>query len=125
MKKMSVSVGICLLLVALIAAGALLAGCESRRFSHDPPPGQGSVVVDNWSDDVLHVYFEGYATNDVSRDDYEIYDLAPGVYRVVLDEKSGYRTFRDYVDVLEGQLTVMEVTADSSSTEYKVRIYFD
>ncbi len=109
----------------LLLVSAAVTGCESRRFSHEPPPGQGSVVIDNRSDDILHVYLEGYATNDVSRNDYEIYDLDPGVYRVVLDERSGYRTFRDYIDVLDGQLTIMEVRVGYSSTEYDVRIYFD
>ena len=111
---------------ALAIVSALLTSCETRKFRHDPPSGQGSLIVDNRTGDRLHIYLNGYATNDVSSYDYEICDLDPGVYRVVIDERGGYRTWRGDVDILEGQLTVMDMEVDYyMSQRYSAYIYFD
>ena len=111
-----------MLLSALVM---LLAGCEDGGFKHDPPPGQGSIIVDNQSWDVIHVYIDGYYTNDVGDYDYEAYDRVPGVYRVVLDQKSGNRSYSHDVDVLEGKLTVLEVRINEFDREYDVSMYYD
>ncbi len=111
---------------ALVAAGMLwLAGCGDDSFKHDPPPGQGSIIVDNRSSDVLHVYLSGYYTNDVGDLDYEAYDRDPGLYRVVLDQKNGSRSYSHDVDVIQGKLTVLKVNVDEFSWEYYVQIYYD
>ena len=82
--------------------------------------------MDNKTVDDLLVYISGHHTNDVADFDYEIFDLDPGVYRVVLDEKGGYRTYRGDVDVLEGQLTVLGVRRNYLvSSEYDVVIHFE
>lgn len=114
------------LVVALWAIGLMtLAGCEDGGFKHDPPPGQGSIIADNYSWDVIHVYINGYFANDVGDKDYEAYDRVPGLYRVVLDQKGGARSYSRDVDVIEGKLTVLEVRVDEADWEYDVRIYYD
>jgi hypothetical protein len=111
--------------VAMLAAGiVLLAGCEDGDFKHDPPPGWGSIIVDNRSWDVVHVYVDGIYANDVGDRDYEAYDNLPGVCRVVLDQKGGIRSYSHDVDVIEGKLTVLEVNIDELDWEYDVRIYY-
>lgn len=37
------------------------------------------------------------------------YDLEPGLYRVILEERGGRGTFRDDIDILLGRNTVIEV----------------
>lgn len=115
----------CLVCILFIVAVILPLSCETRRFRHDPPPGQGSLILDNRTGDRLHAYIDGYHVGNVSRYDYEIHDLDPGVYRVVIDERGGYRTWRGDVDVLEGQLTVLALMIDYSYHHYHARIYFE
>lgn len=110
---------------ATLGAALLLAvGCETSRFDHTPPAGQGTLAIDNRTDTDIHVYINGYYTNDVGNYNDQTFDLDPGTYRVVLDEESGDRSFYDDVDVLEDQLTVLEVTS-ASATSYSVRRYID
>ncbi len=111
----------CVLCVAALS----LESCESERFSHEPPLGCGSLIVDNRTGDRLLVYIDGRSMDDVDRYDYEIYDMNPDVIRVVIDERNGFRNWRGDVDILEGQLTVMEIDADYISDEYTALIYFD
>lgn len=118
--------GIFLSCVLVAGFSMALTGCESHSFDHTPPAGKGSIIVDNKTVDDLLVYISGHHTNDVADFDYEIFDLDPGVYRVVLDEKGGYRTYRGDVDVLEGQLTVLGVRRNYLvSSEYDVVIHFE
>ncbi|MBI3985654.1 MAG: hypothetical protein HY343_01935 [Lentisphaerae bacterium] len=103
-----------------------LAGCEEDDFDHQPPAGQGSLIVDNNTYDDIRIYLNGYDTNSVSDYSRRTFDLAPGVYRVVLDQRSGDRTYRDDVDVLVGELTILDVRIGSlQSDEYDVTIRFD
>jgi len=109
----------------LAAALALMAaGCEDDSFSHKPPAGLGSLIVDNHTGDRLEVFINGIESNRVSAYDYEAYDLNPGVHRVVIQERHGSRSYRDDVDILEGKLTVMRVRWFDSYS-YTVDIYFD
>ncbi len=126
-KNKSFKFGIALGSILLTGFFIGLTGCEYDEFDHTPPADQGSLIVNNDSSDDIDIYIDGYYTNDVSNYDYEIFDLDPGVYRLVLDEEDGYRAFSDDVDVLEGQLTIVNVSIDSSysSTEYYVSIYFE
>lgn len=108
-----------------LAGTVFLAGCDDD-FNHHPPAGMGSLIVDNATDNKIYVYLNGYETNSVQYYDYEYYDLNPGVYRVVLEEKNGPRSYRDDVDLLKDQRTVLEVKTDAaSSSYYDVRVYFD
>jgi hypothetical protein len=105
----------------------LAAGCEEHEdFDHDPPPGLGSLVIDNWVADDLDVFLDGEYAGEVDDNSDRIFDLAPGVYRLVLSDDDGDRSFRDDVDVLEGRLTVLTVRyggADSAS--FLVNLRFD
>ena len=111
-------------LAGALAALALVA-CESRDWDHTPPPGMGSLVVDNRASDGLHLYVDGVHTQYVDRGDYEIVDLAPGVRRVVLDQAHGSRAWRGDVDVLDGKLTVLDVADGYGPSTYDVRVTFD
>ncbi|MBU4198921.1 MAG: hypothetical protein KKE37_00665 [Verrucomicrobia bacterium] len=109
----------------MLLSALMMTGCEDGGFKHDLPPGQGSIIVDNHSLDVIHVYIDGYYTNDVGDYDYEAYDRVPDVYRVVLDQKSGNRSYSHDVDVIEGKLTVLEVRINELSWEYDVRVDYE
>ena len=111
--------------IALAAMSMLLTGCDDDGFNHDPPPGQGSIIVDNRTPDVIHVYIDETYANDVGDYDYEAYDRDPGLYRVVLGQKSGTRSYSHDVDVIEGKLTVLRVSLDEASWEYYVQIYYE
>lgn len=111
--------------IVLIVGVMLLAGCEDKDHSHKPLAGQGSIIVDNQSLDVIHVYIDGYYTNDVGNSDYEAYDRLPGLYRVVLDQKGGSRSYSHDVDVLDSKLTVLEVWINEVNWRYNVRVYYE
>lgn len=116
----------CLLRAASALAVALFcAGCDDGGFDHTPPSGQGSIVVDNDTLCDLLVYVDGRRVFTVSDYDHEIVDLPPGVYRVVVDEKGGYHSYRADTDVLQGQLTVLAVRGYYSGNEFDVRVYFE
>ena len=114
---------------ARLAFGMILAlglcACDGDDWNHTPPAGMGSIIVDNRTADGVNVYLDGYYTNRVSDFDNAAFDLAPAIHRVVLDESHGSRAWRGDVDVLEGKLTVIEVSTGFYSLDYDVRIYFD
>lgn len=116
-------------MAAGLSGGIILAlglcGCNSDDWDYTPPPGMGSIIVDNRTTDDIDVYLNGYYTNRVSDFDHEVFDLTPGVHHVVLDEAHGSRAWWDDVDVLEGKLTVLEVKTGFDTSDYDVRIYFD
>jgi hypothetical protein len=104
----------------------MLAGCDDSEFSHDPPTGQGTLVVDNWTGDRLQVYLDGRLDESVTANKHRYYDLRPGLYRVALEGDDTDRFWVDDVDVLEGRLTVMEVEDDLNDyDEFNVRVYLD
>jgi len=105
--------------------GLCLAGCDNDRFDHTPPAGQGTLIVDNIIADDLLVYVNGRSVFDVSDYDHELVDLNPGLYRLVIDEKHGFHSYSGDLDILEGQLTVIEVKGYYSADDYDVRVYFD
>jgi hypothetical protein len=102
-----------------------ISGCDSDRFDHTPPAGQGTMIVDNLIADDLLVYVNGRSVFTVNDYDHELVDLDPGLYRVVIDEKHGFHSYSGDLDILEGQLTVLEVKGCYSADDYDVRIYFD
>lgn len=83
------------------------------------------MLVDNITADDLNVYVNGRSVFTVSDYDHELIDLNPGVYRVVVDEKGGYHSYYGDLDILEGQLTIIEVRGYYSADSYDVRLYFD
>lgn len=115
-------------LTICISLGLLgLTGCDDDDdFDHDPPPGQGSMIVDNHTDDDLSVYINGNRVYDVNEDDARAYDLDPGVYRVVLEQQGGDRQFRDDIDILVNRQTILDVYIDATDVDdYEVHIRFD
>ncbi len=101
-------------LVAALAVLLLAPGCESdNEFSHTPPAGQGSLIVDNYTYTDIEFFLNGILQETVNSDHDKTFDLAPGVYRVVLNDDNGDRNWADDVDVLEGRLTVLTVKIDS------------
>jgi hypothetical protein len=116
--------GLCL----LAAAVCIAPGCEDDEAyrDHSPPEGMGSIVVDNQTSDRVRVYIDGaYAAQAGDWDDV-ILDLDPGVYRVFLDGRDSDRTYQGDIDVLEGRLTILHVSPDSSvATAYRVRIEYE
>lgn len=110
--------------VALAGALPWLAGCDETEYDYDPPPGQGSLVVDNFTGDRIYVYVDGLEVDSVRAGKHRYYDLEPGVHRVALDGDDTRRFWADDVDLLEDRLTVMEVQGYSSES-FDVRIYFD
>lgn len=114
------------LATAFAGASLLIAGCDyDDSTDHKPPDGQGSIVVDNNTFNDIRVYIDGESQKRVDGYDDRAYDREPGVYRVVLDESGGDRTYRDDVDVLDGRLTVIDVSNDPfSSSKYDVEVFF-
>lgn len=110
--------------LALAAALPWLAGCDESEYDYDPPAGQGSLVVDNYTGDRIYVYVDGLEVDSVRSGKHRYYDLEPGVHRVALDGDDTRRFWADDVDLLEGRLTVLEVQGYSSES-FDVRIYFD
>lgn len=113
------------LLVSSCCLGLFLSACDHDRFDHTPPAGQGTLIVDNITADDLHVYVNGRHVFTVSSHDHELADLDPGVYRLVIDQKNGYHSYRNDLDIIEGQLSVFEVARGDYSDEYDVRIYYE
>lgn len=98
-----------ILLPALLGLSLFFAGCEDDRFDHDPPPGKGTLYVDNRTGDDIRVFINGTRFRDVDGGDLRYYDLDPGVYRVVLDGEDTPRSFAGDVDLLVDRKTIMEV----------------
>ncbi len=92
----------------------LAPGCETDGdFDHDPPDGQGSIIIDNYTYTDIEFFLNGILQDTVKSDHDKTFDLEPGVYRAVLNDKDGYRNWADDVDVLEGRLTVLTVRTDA------------
>lgn len=114
------------LLPLVILAAGLMIGCDDDRYDHDPPQGQGAIIVDNFTGDRIRVYVDGERLNDTRGGHSRAYDLEPGVYRVALDSDDRYRSWADDVDVLEGRLTILEVRGDAGDyRRFDVYTYFD
>ena len=113
-------------LLPLLWASALLAGCDDTEFDRDPPAGQGSLIVDNFTGDRVYVYVNGMEVEHVSAGKHRYYDMAPGVYRVALDGDDTHRSWTGDVDVLEDRRTVLEVRSYAGDyVFFDVQLYFD
>jgi hypothetical protein len=114
------------LLLSLVWALGLAAGCDDSTYDHEPPAGQGALIVDNFTGDRVFVYVDGKAADNVKSGKDRAYDLRPGLYRVVLDGDDVERSWAGDVDILEGRLTVMEVGDDGYySGDFNVNVFFD
>jgi len=118
------SLWVALLAVSLVP---MMTGCEANGYSdHNPPAGQGSLVVDNHTADDIAIFLNGENRGHVNNSSDRILDLEPGVYRLVLtDEEGGDRSYAADVDVLEGRLTILEVWTASDPHAYDVTTRFE
>ncbi len=113
-------------LLLAVAAASGPSGCEDSEYDRDPPDGQGSLVVDNFTGDRLRVYVDGERLDSVKAGHHRYYDLEPGVHRLALDGDDTDRSWADDVDVLENRRTVIEVRSQAGDyREFDVRVYFD
>jgi hypothetical protein len=99
--------------LAVGLAAWLVAGCDDEEedyLDHNPPAGQGSLVVDNNTLEDIDIFVNGTRTNRVNNGNEFILDLGPGVYRIVLDSDDSARRYADDVDILQGRLTVLHVS---------------
>ena len=118
-----------------ILSGAVVAflccaiGCdedEEEFLDHVPAAGQGSLVVDNNTVEDIDVFVDGLFQGRVRDGDEGTADMAPGEYRVFLDSADSDRTYQGDVDVLEGRLTILHVSIDSSSTfAFSVQVEYE
>ena len=112
--------------LALLLAG-MTTGCDSEDYlDHQPPAGSGSLIVDNHTADDLSIFVDGNYTARVSDSSDRILDMDPGLYRVVLTgEDDSDRSYRTEVDILEGQLTILEVWTSADPHGYDVTVRFE
>ena len=112
---------------ALILAAALCsAGCEATEdddYNHTPPAGQGSMIVNNDASRNVDVFVDGVLVGDTFDGHWRAFDLPPGVHRVVLQEINGDASFVGDIDILEGRLTILNITA-SLGFNLAVDVYF-
>lgn len=122
MKKLLRAFG----LVLAATLSTLFSGCEDfDPTDHEPEDGYGALVVNNHLVHDLIVYVDGVQLEDTNDNDDHAYDLAPGLHRVILDERNGNGTFRDDIDIIEGRNTVLDVTEHPyDSSRLDVAIFF-
>ncbi len=115
------------MLLCFALLGLFGVGCHERDDDHHPPAGMGSILLRNNAGDDIYVYFDGaIASNRADYAETTPYDLAPGTYRVALTERHGSRSWSDYVDVLQDRRTILDVSADpTSSYAFDVVTFFD
>lgn len=109
-----------------LAMPLLFSGCDwgDDDRDHVPPPGHGALFVENRTAHELRVYADGRELGRVRAYRDRPFDLKPGVYRVVLDQRNTDRNWRDNVDIIEGRLTVLDV-ASGPGVELDVVVFFD
>ena len=129
-QRLSVEKRFRLFISALCTTFLLLGftGCEDHEDhynDHVPPTGKGSLVIDNLTVDDINAYVDGQSAAHVRDGHYEIVDLAPGRYSLVLDEDGGSRDARVHVEILNGRLTILRVTAEVFANDYHVETEYD
>ena len=113
------------LLFVAVALG-MTAGCDDSSNDHEPPAGQGSLIVDNFSGYRMYVYINGQSVGNVSAGEDDYYDRLPGICRVVIDGEYADQSWAGDVDILEGRRTVLEVRPSSTFySAFNVNVYFD
>ncbi|HPG00151.1 MAG TPA: hypothetical protein PLE77_08770 [Kiritimatiellia bacterium] len=116
------------MMALLLAATAGLVGCEldDEDYDHNPPAGLGTMYIDNNTYDSLEIYVDAVKVGEVGDYDTHYFDLEPGTHRIVVQEEGGTASFRDDIDIVEGERTIVDVSYDSNdSSEYDVLVYID
>lgn len=91
-------------------------GCEDNEIDHRPQPGMGAIGIDNNTSADIEFYIDGENRGTVNDWNETAIDLAPGAYRLVLNDQDGERSYSGDVDVIVDKLT--EVTVTTSITDY-------
>ncbi len=98
----------------MMTALIMFSGCDTDdNRDYEPPAGQGALIIENDTGTDIRFFLEGVEQREVDSFDDRTYNLDPGVYRVVLTEEDGQRSYREDVDILEGNLTILNVTDDT------------
>ena len=106
---------------------ALAAGCDEGDYlDHNPPAGQGSLVIVNNTDDDIDVFLDGMQVMDVDNWDDSTLDLDPGARRLVLDQDDGPRSESEDIDILDGRLTIVRVSLDALNfNDYHIDVEYE
>lgn len=113
-------------LLGWAVAGILLGGCKDSRYDREPPPGLGTLYVENYTGSRVEVFIDGAQAESVGRGKRRYYDLMPGVHRLAFNNPDIPRAWVGDIDVLEGRRTVVEVrTAFDAQYVYDIRFFFD
>lgn len=121
----------CFPVLVLTALLPLVVGCDwddsDDHEDYQPPEGVGALRVDNNTGDDIRVYVDGVQQGTTGDYSDRVFNLNPGVYRVVLDQKNGDRSYRDDIDIIENRLTVLDVSYDNDpfDDDYDVEVFFD
>ena len=116
------------MMALLLAATAGLVGCEldDEDYDHNPPAGLGTMYIDNNTYDSLEIYVDAVKVGEVDDYDTRYFDLEPGTHRIIVQEEGGTTSFRDDIDIVERERTIVDVSYDSNdSSEYDVLVYID
>lgn len=116
-----------LAVAATMLSLSIVIGCnEDEVTTERPPEGKGNLIVNNLTSDTVDVFVGGVQTSIVSAVDQSVVYLAPGLYRVVLDQADGVRNYREDVDILMGRNTILHVNYDPTNANvYSVVMEFD
>lgn len=114
-------------LFALLLAGGACDYDDDDDYDRPVPPGMGTLMIDNETYDHISVFIDGVYQEQIAREDrVTAYDLPPGLYRVALEQRGGHGSFRDDIDVLPGQRTVIEVWENYyDESWFSTRVFFD
>lgn len=113
-----------------LAAGlcVVVAGCEDwdKDFHHTPPPGMGSLIVDNRTEDEVNVIVDGAEKGRVDSYDDKTCDLAPGLHRVMFDQHHGGRDGLFDFTTATGRVTILHLDiSDSDWDDYSASFDVD
>ena len=116
------------MMALLLTTTAGLVGCEldDEDYDHNPPAGLGTMYIDNNTYDSLEIYVDAVKVGEVDDYDTRYFDLEPGTHRIIVQEEGGTTSFRDDIDIVEHERTIVDVSYDSNdSSEYDVLVYID
>ncbi|MDA3797537.1 MAG: hypothetical protein PF692_00445 [Kiritimatiellae bacterium] len=105
----------------MVIGVCMFMGCEGASDGyedHVPAEGMGSLVAYNRTATEFSVYVAGYYMGNVTSWEYEVQDYDPGTYTVVILQEDGNKNYTADMEILEGVLTVLEVSYGNGSSKY-------
>lgn len=111
--------------IVLSAFLAFSFGCEDDEIDHRPAAGLGAIGIDNDTFSDIDVYIDGVKQTTVGDWDEKAWDIAPGKYRLVLNDQDSDRRYSADIDVIEDNLTEVTVTPGfTDHNDFDVSIVF-